>query len=68
MRPGIQNSMNQQVLVYLDGLRLGGIEALRTIMTSTIVSMEYLTPTRAATVVRDMSTGPASAVIMVNTK
>lgn len=65
---GMQNSRTPQVLVYVDGIRFGGTETLRTIITSTIASMEFLSPTKAANVVRDLGTGVASAVIMVNTK
>lgn len=62
------SSNQKQVLVYLDGMRLGGIESLRTITTSAITSMEYLSPTQAATRVRDNGGEVASAVILVVTR
>jgi hypothetical protein len=65
---GLQNSQTAQVVVYLDGIRMGGTDALRQINTSSVVSMEFLSPTRAATVVRDLGSGAAVSVIMVNTR
>lgn len=66
---GMQSSQNAQVLVYLDGQPMGGPEALKGIATSSVLSMEFLTPTRAAAVVREMSIAKAaSSVIMVTTK
>lgn len=62
------NSTQKQVLVYLDGMRLGGIESLRTITTSAIASMEYLSPTEATTRVRDNGAQIASALILVMTR
>jgi len=59
---------NQTLLVYLDGVRFGGRESLRTLNASGITAMEFLTATRAATVVRDIGTGTAGPVIMVSTR
>ena len=58
----------QTLLVYLDGVRLGGVETLRTLSASQIISMEFLTATRAANEVRDIGTSPAVPVIMVRTR
>lgn len=58
----------QTLLVYLDGVRLGGAETLRTLSASQIISMEFLTATRAANEVRDVGTSPAGPVIMVRTR
>ncbi len=65
---GLQNGGAPPVLVYMDGKRLGGTDVLKTITTSSVVSMEFLSPTRAPAVVNDMSTGAVSAVIMIYTK
>ncbi len=65
---GVQNGGAPTVLVYMDGHRMGGVDALRTITTTAVTSMEFLNPTRAATVLSDMSTGAIAAVIMINTK
>ncbi|MEO6332496.1 MAG: hypothetical protein ABIV11_11085 [Gemmatimonadaceae bacterium] len=59
---------NQTLRVYLDGVRFGGVESLRTLNASQITSMEFLTATRAASEVRDVGTGPIGPVIMVNTR
>ncbi len=56
----------QTAAVYVDGLRLGGLDALRTLSTTGVSLMEYLTPTQAATAVRDANTNPATAVIMIH--
>lgn len=58
----------QTLLVYLDGVRLGGTETLRTLSASQVISMEFLTATRAASEVRDIGTGPVGPVIMVRTR
>ena len=58
----------QTLLVYLDGIRLGGVETLRTLSASQITSMEFLTATRAASEVRDVGTSPVGPVIMVRTR
>jgi hypothetical protein len=65
---GIQNSGVQQVTVYLDNQPLGGIETLRSITTPSVLSMEFLSPTRAANVVNNMPNGLVTAVIMIKTK
>lgn len=58
----------QTLLVYLDGVRFGGVETLRTLSASQITSMEFLTATRAASEVRDVGTSPVGPVIMVRTR
>jgi hypothetical protein len=65
---GMQSGGAPAVLVYVDGQRMGGIDALRTITTAAVMSMEFLSPTRAATVLSDMGSNATTAVIMVNTK
>jgi len=65
---GLQNSGSQKVTVYLDNQPLGGIETLRSITTPSVLSMEFLTPTRAANVVTNMPNGVATAVILIKTK
>ncbi len=56
------------VLVYLDGVRLGGLNELRTLSVSSVRSLEYLNATRAATVVGNIGSEPVGAAIMVSTK
>ncbi len=66
---GLQNSGQQQPpLVYMDDHRLGEIAVLRNITTASVMSMEYLSPTKAATQLNDMTSGAISAVIMIRTK
>jgi hypothetical protein len=59
---------SQVTLVYLDGIRLGGIESLRTLSASGIRSMKYLDATRAATVLRDPGSEAVSGAIVISTK
>lgn len=65
---GIGGNSSQMVLVYLDGNRMGGIETLRSITASSVTSIQFLTATKAANVIRDMGTGVASPVIAVSTR
>ena len=67
MTGGVERTSYAQVLVYLDGTKMGGPEALRTIPSASVVSIEFLDPIKAQTVVRDSGTGVASYVIMVRT-
>ena len=54
------------VMVYLDGVRLGGIDQLRSLTAASVMSIEYADSNRVATVVRDSST--PDAAILVSTK
>jgi len=59
---------SQVTLVYLDGQRLGGIEALKTLSASGITSMRYLDATRAATILHDPGSEAISGAIVISTK
>lgn len=65
---GTTNVRVPLVLVYLDGVRLGATDQLRTISASIVQSMEFMSATRAATVLRDLGSASPDAVIMVSTK
>jgi hypothetical protein len=58
----------QVLLVYLDGNKLGSVEALRTLTVSGIKSMQYYDAVRAATVLRDVGSQPISGAIAINTR
>ncbi len=58
----------QVLVVYLDGNRLGGVEALRTLSSSGIKTMQYLDAVRAATVLREVGSDPISGAIVISTK
>jgi hypothetical protein len=58
----------QEILVYLDDSRLGGLDALRTLSTSGIRSMRYLDATRAATVLHNVGSEPIAGAIVLSTK
>ena len=57
----------QSILVYLDGNRLGTIEALKTLSASGIKTMQYYDATRAATVLREIGSDPIAGAIVVST-
>jgi hypothetical protein len=65
---GLSNSGSQMVTVYVDNQALGGVETLRSITTASVLSMEFLTPTRAANVVSNIPNGVVTAVILIKTQ
>jgi len=58
----------QVILVYLDGIRLGGVSDLRMVSASSLGSMQYLDATRAPTVLRDIGTEPVAGAILLTTR
>lgn len=59
---------SQVLLVYLDGNRLGSVEALRSLTSSGIKTMQYYDAVRAATVLRDVGSEPISGAIVITTR
>lgn len=57
----------QIIAVYLDGGRLGGLEALRSISTYGLTGIRFYDATRAATVVRDAGSEPVAGAIVLST-
>ena len=74
LRSGAAGSMGggritqQTILVYLDGTRMGGLDALRTIQSPGIRSMQWISSTRAAVVLRDVGSEPIAGVISISTE
>ena len=64
---GAGRPTSQVLLVYLDGNRLGTAEALRTLSTSGIKSMQYYDAVRAATILREIGSEPISGAIVITT-
>jgi hypothetical protein len=58
---------NQVILVYLDGARLGTVDALRSLSIGGFRSMQYYDAIRAATVLRDPGTDPIAGAIVITT-
>lgn len=56
------------VLVYLDGVRLGGVDQLRSLSAASVMSIEYADSNRVSTVVRDVGSVTPDAAILVSTK
>ncbi len=64
----LSGGLTQQVtLVYLDGHKLGGLDALRTLGASGIQSMQYLDAVRAATILNDAGSDPIAGAILIVT-
>ena len=59
---------NQVTLVYLDGNKLGTIDALRSLGASGIQRMEWLSASRAAVVLSDIGNDPISGAIALYTR
>jgi hypothetical protein len=57
----------QVIVVVLDGTRMGGIEALKSIGTTGIKTLQYYDAIRAATVLRDPGSDPVAGAIVITT-
>ena len=58
---------SQVTLVYLDGNRLGGVDALRSISAGSVRSLQWIPATRAAIVLPDVGNEAIAGVISVRT-
>jgi len=56
------------ILVYLDGNRIGTLEALRTLSAGGIQTMQFLSATRAAVVLTDIGTDAIAGAISIKTR
>lgn len=56
------------ILVYLDGNRVGTVEALRSINASGIQTMQFLSATRAAVVLTDIGSDAIAGAISIKTR
>lgn len=74
LRPGATSTIgggsiqNMVTLVYLDGSRIGTLEALRSISAAGIRSMEWIPATRAAIVLTDVGTDAINGAISLKTR
>ncbi len=59
---------SQVVVVYLDGIRLGDLQSLRTLSVSGVRSMQWLDATRAATVLTEVGSDPVAGAIIIKTR
>ncbi|MEO8193752.1 MAG: hypothetical protein ABI681_07865 [Gemmatimonadales bacterium] len=58
----------QITVVYLDGTRMGGIEALRSINSAGIRSMQWLATSKAQSVFPDLGSQPIAGAISISTE
>jgi hypothetical protein len=61
----VSNPQGAEVAVYLDGVRLGGIGALRQVPVHNISTMQFMTPSDATT---RFGTGHAGGAILIVTR
>jgi hypothetical protein len=54
--------------VYLDGSKMGELDVLRSISSTGIKSMEWVSSTRAPIVFTDIGSDPVNGVISIKTK
>ena len=59
---------NPLTFVYLDGSKMGEIDVLKSISSSGIKSMEWISSTRAPIVFTDIGSDPVNGVISIKTK
>jgi hypothetical protein len=59
---------SQAIAVYLDGHRLGDLQALNSLGVSGIESMEWLDAVRAATVLSEIGSDPISGAILIRSR
>ena len=59
---------NQTILVYLDGHRVGDLNALSTISVTGVTSMQWLDAARAPTVLNDIPPGAIAGAILIKTQ
>lgn len=57
----------QEIVVYMDGSRMGSLSALKSISTIGIKSLQYYDATRAATILRDPGSEPIAGAIVITT-
>jgi hypothetical protein len=59
---------SMQTIIYLDGSKIGGIESLKSISSTGIQSLEWISSTRAPIVFTDIGSDPVNGVISIKTK
>jgi hypothetical protein len=58
---------SQVIVVYVDGVKLGPKEGLRSISSSAVKTMQYYDAARAATVLHDIGSDPIAGAIVITT-
>lgn len=56
------------ILVFLDNVRLGGLETLRSVDSASITSIRYMTAERAASTLPDIGRDPIAGAIVISTR
>jgi hypothetical protein len=63
----LSGSRSQVIAVYVDGVRVGAKEGLRSIPASSIKTMQYYDAARAATILRGVGSEPIAGAIVITT-
>jgi hypothetical protein len=63
----LRSVRSQVIVVYVDGVKIGPTEGLRSISASSVTTMQYYDATRAATVVHDVGSEPIAGAIVITT-
>jgi hypothetical protein len=63
----LSGSRSQVIAVYVDGVRVGAKEGLRSIPASSIKTMQYYDAGRAATILRGVGSEPIAGAIVITT-
>ena len=64
----VGGSGSQGTLVYLDGVKMGGLDALRTITSRGIQSIEWVPGNKAAMILSDVGSAAVTGVIVLTTR
>ena len=57
----------QMIVVYVDGVKIGEKEGLRSISASAVKTMQYYDAARAATILREVGSQPIAGAIVITT-
>ena len=63
----LRSVRSQVIVVYVDGVKIGPTEGLRSISASSVTTMRYYDATRAATVIQDVGSEPIAGAIVITT-
>ena len=64
----VGGSQSQSTLVYLDGVKMGGLEALRTINARGLTSIEWIPGNKAAMVLSDVGSAAIVGAIALKSR
>jgi len=63
----LRSVRSQVILVYVDGVKIGPTDGLRSISAASVKTMQYYDAARAATVIHDVGSEPIAGAIVITT-